>query len=494
MAAPLIHHTSYGKVGFNVYFSRRLQAAFHLSKELRNKLLAQVLLAVSQLVFPLVTYPLVTRALGAQGLGRVNFADSIVQMVLIIASLGIPLYGIREIAIDRNQPGKQSATYFELIILQASATLPAVAAIWIIGSLSGVTPSLLWTGSIALAASCLSGEWFLQGREAFLWVAVRSFCIRALTAVCIYLLISTPADAPLYYMLLTGSVVLTLLLNAAVIGTQVKRPAAKLQPWRHLRKINWVYACYVLASLYTVADSLILGWLCPDKVVGYYSFGYRLVRMSAMLIPTLGVVFIPAIAFHHAASDSERMQQQVQASQRLIFFFGVPLSIFFFVFAPELIGTFAHEGFEPAVTVIRILSPIPLLVSFSHLTGTQLLVSIKKEKVYMAFLAAGCVLNIAIDLSLIPVHQERAAAASNLITEAFVAVGTLVYLQKKELLRLQTAQLLYAFLCSVSFYPLAALMRNFHWTPLAVLAAGGSLCALIYLGLQWRNLKRINPA
>jgi O-antigen/teichoic acid export membrane protein len=459
---------------------------------LRNKLLAQALLALSQLAFPLVTYPVVTKALGAQGLGRVNFADSIVQTVLIIASLGIPLYGIREIAINKGVKEKQAATYFELMLLQSVFILPALALIWIIGSISHVTPSLLWTGSIALVASCLGGEWFLQGREAFLWVAIRSFFIRAITAVLVFRLIKTPGDAPLYYMLLTASVVLTLLLNFFVIGNDLRRPQEKLHPWRHLKKINWVYACYVLASLYTVADSLILGWLCPENVVGYYSFGYKLVRLSAMLIPTLGVVFIPAIAFHHAASDKEKMQQQVNASQQLIFFLGMPLSVFFFVLAPELIDVFAHGKFQPSVAVIRILSLIPLLVSFSHLTGTQLLVSIKKEKIYMAFLAAGCLLNIVADLIFIPFFREQAAAFSNLATEAFVAIGTFIYLQKNGLLKLQGNHLFYCFCCALILYPITWLFRWLQWPSISVLIASGIITGTIYLLLThktWRFSK-----
>lgn len=454
---------------------------------IRHKLFAQGLLALSQLAFPLVTYPIVTKALGAEGLGTVNFADSIVQTVLILASLGIPLYGIRAIAVHKGQDKKQAATYLELMVLQISALLPAIGLIWLIGWFSHVSPVLLWTGSAALAASCLSGDWFLQGREAFLWLAIRSFCIRAITATAIYLLIKTPADAPLYYGLLTASVALTLLLNSMVIFKGMKWPRERLHPWRHLKKINWVYACYVVASLYTVGDSLILGWLSPDSVVGYYSFGYRLVRMSAMLIPTLGLVFIPAIAFHHAASDGERLKQQVKTSQQLIFFLAVPLSLAFFALAPELIGVFAHRGFGPSVAVIRILSLVPLLVSFSHLTGTQLLVSINKEKIYLIFLSIGFLLDIALDLSLIPRFGERAAAFSNLLTEAFVAIGTLVYVVRKSLLRLQAGSLLFCLLCSLQILLIAEILRQLECPPLLVLTGTAVIGGLVYLFLLSRT-------
>ena len=57
-----------------------------------------ILLAVSQVFFPLVTFPYVTRVLGPESLGIVSFVDSFAGYFILIAALGIPVYGVREIA------------------------------------------------------------------------------------------------------------------------------------------------------------------------------------------------------------------------------------------------------------------------------------------------------------------------------------------------------------------------------------------------------------
>lgn len=475
-----------------------------MSRVLRNKLLSQALLASSQLVFPLITYPVVTRALGAQALGQVNFTDSLMQVLLMIASLGIPLHGAREIAIKRNNGHAQAQTFSELFLLQVIVLVPAGICFMGVGWASHADTRLLWTGLIALAGNALSCDWYFQGNERFFFIAIRSVIVRALAALLIVLLVKQVGDMVLYYAILVGSVVLTMLLNLATIisrgGLQFKKP----QPFRQLRNTGWLYACYVLASLYTVSDTLLLGWLSSDRAVGYFSIGYKLVRMSAMLIATMGVVFVPRISFHHAEKNDQAVREKIDTSQSLIFFLALPLSLFFFLMAPELIAVFAHNGFTPSINVIRILSLIPLLVSFSHLTGSQVLIPVRKEKIYFYFLIIGCVINFSLDLLLIPAMQERATAVSNLVTEGFVAIGSGLYLYNLRLLRVSWASFFSSLGASLVLWPVLYGFRLLAVSPLVVMVGTLAVSALLYLAIQLKLFrhpaakllfgKSLNPA
>jgi len=434
-----------------------------------------------------VIYPIVTRALRPEGLGEVNFADSIIQTALILGSLGIPLYGIREISIHRNSTDSHK-TFKELFLLQLFALIPSLLLVWITGMASGVSTILLWTGSIALVSSCLSCEWWLQGNENFFFIALRTFLIRAIAVVLIYFMVKQPGDEWIYYSILTGSVVATMLINFLKFFPVTFSFRGPLHPFRHLRSMNWIYACYVAASLFTVMDSLYLGWLSGDDKVGYYSFAYRLVRMASMVLPTLGVVFIPAIAFHFAAQNTAEVKVQSETSQQVVFFFGIPVSLAFFILAPEIVGLLAGNDFYPSVMVIRILSPLPLLVSLSHLTGTQLLVSIRKEKIYFYFLLAALFLNAICNFIMIPLMHEKGAALSNLITETFVALSTFLYLAKKGFLQIRLISFLSYFLPSLVLIPIAIIMRLTERGDLFTLIGSVVVTVLIYAAIHSRFL------
>ncbi len=53
------------------------------------------ILSISGFLFPLISFPYASRVLGPSGTGKVDFALSFVSYFSLIASLGIPFYGIR---------------------------------------------------------------------------------------------------------------------------------------------------------------------------------------------------------------------------------------------------------------------------------------------------------------------------------------------------------------------------------------------------------------
>lgn len=48
------------------------------------------------LIFPLVTFPYISRTLSVDGVGKYNFANSIVSYFILLAGLGISVFAVRE--------------------------------------------------------------------------------------------------------------------------------------------------------------------------------------------------------------------------------------------------------------------------------------------------------------------------------------------------------------------------------------------------------------
>lgn len=56
----------------------------------------------SQMLFPLITFPYVCRVIGADGIGQVNFYNSIISFISLFACLETLLYTMLVIVRDRN--------------------------------------------------------------------------------------------------------------------------------------------------------------------------------------------------------------------------------------------------------------------------------------------------------------------------------------------------------------------------------------------------------
>ena len=72
---------------------------------------------IGTLFFPIITFSYVSRILEADGIGRINFAKSIIGIFAMISMLGIRYYGIRECAKRRDDRRELSRIFSELLVL-----------------------------------------------------------------------------------------------------------------------------------------------------------------------------------------------------------------------------------------------------------------------------------------------------------------------------------------------------------------------------------------
>jgi O-antigen/teichoic acid export membrane protein len=84
----------------------------------KKNIFSNVVLTSSTILLPLITFPYITRTLSNEGLGNFFFIDSFTQYFILFAALGIPLYGIREIAKNRKDKVYISKLVIELVLLQ----------------------------------------------------------------------------------------------------------------------------------------------------------------------------------------------------------------------------------------------------------------------------------------------------------------------------------------------------------------------------------------
>ena len=81
------------------------------------------ILTLSSFIFPLITFPYVSRILQPEGTGAVSFANSIVTYFTMIASLGVPTYGIRACSKVRDNKEELSRTVQEILIINLVLTV-----------------------------------------------------------------------------------------------------------------------------------------------------------------------------------------------------------------------------------------------------------------------------------------------------------------------------------------------------------------------------------
>ena len=87
-------------------------------KSVKKNFIYNLILTTVNMIFPLITAPYLSNVLGAENIGKVNYATSIINWFVLFAAFGIPRYGVREIARNRDDKKKLSMSFWNLIFIQ----------------------------------------------------------------------------------------------------------------------------------------------------------------------------------------------------------------------------------------------------------------------------------------------------------------------------------------------------------------------------------------
>ena len=93
-----------------------------MEKSIKINFIFNALLNISKVIFPLITAPYISRVLSPSGIGIFNFTASYAAYFALIAALGIPTYGIREISKRRTDFNAQNQFLSEMITVSLIST------------------------------------------------------------------------------------------------------------------------------------------------------------------------------------------------------------------------------------------------------------------------------------------------------------------------------------------------------------------------------------
>ncbi|HGS1091612.1 TPA: oligosaccharide flippase family protein, partial [Streptococcus pneumoniae] len=171
----------------------------------RNSLIKNSLYNVAyrmlNIIFPLVSATYTARIILASGVGEVSFAQNVVSYFTTIAAMGIPNYGIREIAKTRNKAEATNKVFSELFLINGLSTLLCSIVYLILiltfNSIFDNTSMYLAVG-LTLVFNFLNIDWFYQGKEDYAYITKRSFSIKLISLFSLFIFVRDTDDAVNY--------------------------------------------------------------------------------------------------------------------------------------------------------------------------------------------------------------------------------------------------------------------------------------------------------
>lgn len=372
--------------------------------------------------FILVTTPYITRVLGAENLGKVDYVNSIIQYFILFTALGIPNYGIREIAKTRDNVFDRTKTVIELgIILIITTIIGYVVLFFLLNNVSGFKElkTLILIMSTWILFNNIGFEWFYQGIENQVYITIRFIIIRLIVLILMFLFVKNSKDYIIYGIILvlmnSGSNVLNLI-NIKKYLSFKNITLKKLDLKKHIKPVLIIFAASLSVSIYLQLDVVMLGNV-NDKIVAYYTVPNKLIRLVLVVITALGTVLVPRITNCLKNNDIENYKKYVNYSIKYILMISIPSVVGIFLLADNIILIMAGEKFIESILTMRILVFILFIVGIAYFLGFQLLYPHGLEKYYTYSVTIAAVINFIFNYIMIPKYYQNGAAIGTIIAE-----------------------------------------------------------------------------
>ena len=401
-------------------------------KNLTSNYIFNMLFNLMGVVFPIFTFTYALRVIGAEGIGIVQFYESIISYVILFAALGVPIYAVREVSKYRNDKAKFHATVMEILILYLSLSVIGYV---VFGLIAIFVPEVNahWLVFIIMSSELffdvIGVSWYFNATEDFKYVAIRSFIIRCALLALLFLVVKSKDDFILYVIIHSGTVTLYAVANfwrfwqKEIRGNKLEM---RLDIKRHIKPAIKIFALSCIAKVYINLDSVMLGFMTENTMVGYYAVGIRLVRTGVCVVTAMGAAILPQLVENYKEGNNARLLEIAQKSIYYSVLIAMPLMAGTFFCAPQIVDIFCGEGYDASIRPLEFLAPIILFISISQLIGNNILFAINKEHITIKVFFVGTIINVALNCIFIPRYQANGAACSTLVGESIIAAIFLV--------------------------------------------------------------------
>lgn len=385
-----------------------------------NKLLGLILLIYA------------ARILGATEYGKFNFALAFVSLFVIFHDFGLPTIITREFAREK----EKKEDIYSILSLKILLGLGAFVLILLSSFFITPDPDIRKLILILVLFSLINGfitifYAFFQARQKMeyqSWLEILQVLLIFSSG--LYVLFKFPSVENLSYAYLF-SALLALIFVLFFFHFKVfhLKVAWQKSVWRKFLIMSWPLALTGLFGLlYSYTDSVMLGYWGMLTETGWYNAAYKIVMATLIPMGLISGSFYPVLSKFFKESK-EKLQKTWDYQLEIMIFLALPLMVGGIVLASKIIYFFYPSDFSPSVLAFQILILTAGLI-FLNRPFNDVMIACNQQKKTFWITLFGALVNIILNLILIPKYSLYGAAVATVITYVLVLIMFLRYTMK----------------------------------------------------------------
>ena len=177
----------------------------------------------------------------------------------------------------------------------------------------------------------------------------------------------------------------------------------------------------IFGLIYVRIDTVMLAFMKGEAVVGWYTAAYNLILGFSPIPILFMTALLPFMAYTYVKSKNSLIDVY-ERSFKFLMLIGLPITVGIFLLSDKFIILFYGQNFLNSVTALRVLS-WDILLKFLYLCIWFVLISADKQNKLAIIAGSGAILNISLNLFLIPNFSLVGAAIATIITEAIILLS-----------------------------------------------------------------------
>jgi O-antigen/teichoic acid export membrane protein len=383
-------------------------------------------------VLSFVFFIYAARYLGIENFGLLSFAIALMAIFGVFCDLGLKQISAREIARNNSFSEKHLGNAIMIRGILIIVALTAVVLFMNLFNYSIKTKGIVYILSLSLIFNSFSQAFYgvFQAHERMEFESMGSILKGFLLVISIFLVkankLSIFTLAVLYS--LASAIVLVYVFFTCVPRFSRLKLQMDLNFWKVTLKESLPFGLTgIFGMLYNWIDTVMLSIMKSNAEVAWYNVAYRIFLVLLLISSAFDVAIFPAMSrFYISSKDS--LNLICEKCFKYLTLIGIPIGIGGTLLADRIILLSFGNEYQPSIIAFQILVWVAVLIFMSTPYAT-LLNSVNKQAVLAKIVGASVVLNIFLNLLLIPKYSYIGAAfvtlASELllITSIFFAVS-----------------------------------------------------------------------
>ncbi|MFC1914661.1 flippase [Chloroflexota bacterium] len=398
----------------------KMNTAHRIIKNTGSLLISEVI--GSLLTFTATVY--IARVLGPGDFGKISFAIAIIFYFTLIADPGLSILGTRQVARDKEKIKDYvgSTLTLRLCLATIGFVLLLLVALFINKPLEIKYIIILY--GLGLIPIGLSFAWVFRGVEKMEYIGLGRILTGVIYIVLVLSFFKSSEQLLLVPCFWVGSNLLAAGLLISIFVRSFGKPRLRfnLASWRSLLKQALpmgfaVIMGYIMLSI----DTVMLGFMKSNEEVGYYNAAYKIIIFLSMMSASYSETIYPlASSYYQVSLDS--LKRLLQFSTKLMSTLALPLAVGGTILARPIMNLIFGAKYDNGIIALQILI-WATAVAMVRLAYSRGLLSSDRERRFARVVTAGAIVNIILNLILIPPLGFIGAAIATVAAETVVFLG-----------------------------------------------------------------------